>query len=325
MLKIGNIDLDMPFFQASLSGYSDYPMRVLARQYGAPLTFTGVMLDKIALHPKAVRKLQFQPEADEHPVGAQILGADPKTMAAAAAGFERIGFDLIDLNFACPAPKVLRRDRGGFLLNKPDTAIEIFRRVREAVKCPVMIKLRIGFGSNDGTRDNFWKVCQQAASDGIDALAIHGRTVKAKYRGNADWDILKEVKQKFPQTTIIGSGDLFDAETILKRLTSGGIDGVVIARGAIGNPWIFRDVRALLEGKPLPEKPDITEQGRVMKRHFEMILQRRRAIKGVRYFRKFTIRYCRRHPQRKKVQMALMAAQNQNEVLAAIKQWYGVG
>jgi tRNA-dihydrouridine synthase B len=325
MLKIGNIDLDVPFFQASLSGYSDYPMRVLARQYGSPLTFTGVMLDKIALHEKAVRKLQFQPEDDEHPVGAQILGADPKTMAAAAAGFERIGFDLIDLNFACPAPKVLRRGRGGFLLNKPDTAIEIFRRVREAVRCPVMIKLRIGFGSNDGTRDNFWQICEQASTDGIDALAIHGRTVKAKYRGNADWDILKQVKQKFPQTTIIGSGDLFDAETAVERYRSSGIDGVVIARGAIGNPWIFRDVRTLLEGKPLPEKPSITEQGRVMKRHFEMILQRRRMIKGVRYFRKFSVRYCRRHPQRKKVQSALMAAQNQNEVFAAIKQWYGVG
>lgn len=325
MLKIGDISLDMPFFQAPLSGYSDYPMRRLARQYGAPLTFTGVMLDKIALHPKAVRKLKFNPEADEHPVGAQILGADPKTMAQAAKGFESIGFDLIDLNFACPAPKVLRRGRGGFLLNKPDTAIEIYRRVREAVKCPVMIKLRIGFGSSDGTRDNFWKVCQQAASDGIDALSIHGRTVKAKYRGNADWDIIKKVKQRFPQTTVIGSGDLFDAETAVERFISSGVDGIIIARGAIGNPWIFRDIRAIIEGKPAPPAPGITEQGRVMLRHFEMVLQRQKMIKAVRYFRKFTIRYCRRHPQRKKVQMALMAAQDQNQVLAEIKKWYGVG
>lgn len=324
MLKIGNINLDVPFYQASLSGYSDYPMRVLARQFGSPLTFTGVMLDKIALHEKAVRKLQFNPEADEHPVGAQILGANPKTMAAAAANFEKLGFDLIDLNFACPAPKVLRRRRGGFLLNRPDAAIEIYRRVRDAVKCPVTIKLRIGFGSDDGTRDNFWQICEQASSDGVDAIAIHGRTVNKKYRGAADWDIIKQVKQKFPQTTIIGSGDLFDAQTAVDRYKSSGIDGVIIARGAIGNPWIFRDIRAIIEGKPAPPEPDITEQGRVMLHHFNMILQRRRNIKGIRYFRKFTIRYCKRHPQRKKVQTALMAPENQEQVLAEIKKWYGV-
>jgi nifR3 family TIM-barrel protein len=300
-------------------------MRHLARQYGAPLTFTGLMLDKIALHEKAVRKLKFNPQADEHPVGAQILGANPKTMAAAAASFERIGFDLIDLNFACPAPKVLRRRRGGFLLNRPDEAIEIFRRVRDAVTCPVTIKLRIGFGSEDGTRDNFWKICEQASIDGVDALAIHGRTVNKKYRGTADWDIIKEVKKKFPQTTVIGSGDLFDAETAVDRYRSTGIDGVIIARGAIGNPWIFTDIRAIIEGKPIPPAPDITEQGRVMLSHFEMVLKRQKMIKSVRYFRKFTIRYCKRHPQRKKVQMALMAAQNTDQVLAEIKKWYGVG
>jgi nifR3 family TIM-barrel protein len=325
MLKIGNISLSVPFFQASLSGYSDYPMRFLARQYGSPLTFTGVMLDKIALHPKAVKKLQFQPGDDEHPIGAQILGADPKTMAQAAKSFESIGFDIIDLNFACPAPKVLRRGRGGDLLNKPETAIEIFRRVRDAVKCPVMIKIRIGFGNDDRTQENFWQICEQLSGDGVDAITIHGRTVKTKYRGTANWDIFKEAKKKFPKTTIIGSGDLFDAETIVQRLASSKVDGVIIARGAIGNPWIFTNVRALLDGKPLPEKPTITEQGKVIRRHFEMILERRRMIKGIRYFRKFSVRYCRLHPQRRKVQAELMAAEDKNEVFDVIKHWYGIG
>ena len=324
MLKLGDISLDMPFFQAPLSGYSDYPMRRLAREYGAPLTFTGVMLDKIALHPKAVKKLKFNPGDDEHPVGAQLLGSDPETMARAAAGFESIGYDLIDLNFACPAPKVIRRRRGGYLLNMPDTIIQIYRRVREAVKCPVTMKLRIGMGHKGELRDNFWKVCEQASDEGIDALAIHGRTVNKKYRGTADWDIITEVKQRFPQTTVIGSGDLFDAETAVERYKSSGIDGVIIARGAIGNPWIFRDIRALIEGKPTLPEPSITEQGQVMLQHFEMVLQRQKMIKAVRYFRKFTVRYCRRHPQRKKVQMALMAAQNKDQVFAEIKKWYEV-
>jgi len=188
-----------------------------------------------------------------------------------------------------------------------------------------MIKLRIGFGNDDGTLENFWKICEQVTSDGVDALTIHGRTVKTKYRGTANWDILKEAKEKFPQTTIIGSGDLFDTETIVQRLATSSVDGVIIARGAIGNPWIFRNVRALLEGRPLPEKPDIIEQGQVMRRHFEMILERRRMIKGIRYFRKFSVRYCRLHPQRRKVQAELMAAEEKNEVFAVIKHWYGVG
>ena len=325
MLKLGRISLDVPFFQAPLSGYSDRPMRLLARQFGSPLTFTGVLLDKIALHPKAVKKLQFQPGDDEHPVGVQILGSEPETMARAAAGFEKIGYDLIDLNFACPAPKVLRRGRGGALLAKPEQVMEIYRRVRSAVSCPVLMKLRTGYDGSEASRENFWRICRDAQHQGVDAITIHGRTVGQKYRKTADWEIIAEVKKRFPQMTVIGSGDLFDAETAVERLKSSGVDGVIIARGAIGNPWIFRDACALFQGRPKPDPPGITEQGQIMLRHFELIAEMREMVKAVRYFRKFAVGYCRRHPNRKMVQIELMAAKNKDEVLATIKRWYGVG
>ena len=128
---------------------------------------------------------------------------------------------------------------------------------------------------------------------------------------------------------VFGSGDLFDAETAVERLTAHGLDGVMIARGAIGNPWIFTRARALFEGRPAPGPPGIVEQGKIMLRHFEMIgrmyMRRRKMIKAVRYFRKFISGYCKHHPQRRKVQMALMNAGDKEQLLAAVKHWYGVG
>ena len=256
MLKLGNLELDVPFFQAPLSGYTDRAMRILAKEFGAPLTFTGVLLDKIALHQQAVRKLGLAPGDDEHPVGAQILGADPGKMAMAAANFEQMGFDIIDLNFACPAPKVLRRSRGGALMTDPGKIREIFLRVRDSVKCPVTMKLRIGHGNGDENRQKFWQICENASADGADAVVIHGRTVLEKYRGKANWQLLAEVKRQFPEMTVVGSGDMFEAEDIAEKLAESRIDGVLIARGAIGNPWLFQQLRAVFEGTDEPACPN---------------------------------------------------------------------
>ncbi|MBN1804742.1 MAG: tRNA-dihydrouridine synthase family protein, partial [Sedimentisphaerales bacterium] len=158
MLKIGSLILKVPFIQAPLSGYSDYAMRRLGLDFGVPLTFSGVMLAKSAAHPKLLRNPAFRPHDDEHPVGAQILGNDPATMAKAARALEDAGYDLIDLNFACPVPKVVRRQRGGYLLKEPEMVMEIFNRVREVVTCPVTMKLRTGFDSSMESYDNFHRI-----------------------------------------------------------------------------------------------------------------------------------------------------------------------
>jgi tRNA-dihydrouridine synthase B len=324
LLKFGNLELDVPFFQAPLSGYTDRAMRVLAKEFGSPLSFTGVLLDKIALHPAAVRKLGLAPQEDEHPVGAQILGSDPVKMALAAVNFERIGFDIIDLNFACPAPKVLRRGRGGAMLDDPAKIREIYRRVRDSVKCPLTMKLRIGHGNGEENREMFWQICENAVADGIDGIVIHGRTVLEKYRGKSNWEILAEVKRKFPETTIVGSGDMFEAKEIVKRINESGVDGVIIARGAIGNPWLFQELRAIYEGRDDYLPPTLAEQGKVILRHYEMIAERLHGIKGIRYFRKFAVGYCKRHPQRKDSQMAIINVRNRDQIYAAVKEWFGV-
>lgn len=322
MLKFGNITLDLPFFQAPLSGYSDYAMRKLAHDFGCPLTFVGVMLAKSAAQPKVLAKAVFRPHDDEHPIGAQILGAEPAVMAKAAKDLVNAGYDLIDLNFACPAPKVLRRGRGGALLNQPDKAIEIFRQVRDAVTCPLSVKLRIGYNRKPESVDNFWGIVEGTINFGADALVVHGRTVVEKFRGVADWKILAEIKQNFPDTTIIGSGDLFDAETIVEKMNSTGVDGIVIARGAIGNPWIFRDLKALFETGTAQSGPSIEQQKQTILYHLQMVSQLYDKKKNTGYFRKFLANYSKLHPDRKKVGKILLAAQDKAQLLAAIEKCY---
>ena len=318
MLKIGNITLDVPFFQASLSGYSDYAMRAIARDLGAPLVFAGVFLAKSVLHPRVFNDPSFKPGEDEHPIGAQLLGEDPEIMAKAARSVRKAGYDLIDLNFACPAPKVVRRKRGGFLLNDPDRAIEIYNAVREAVDCPVTIKLRTSFDNK--SYDNFWNICSRASAGKVDALIVHPRAVCQRFTGSADWQFLAGVKKQFPRTIIIGSGDLLSADTIKNNIKNTGVDGAVIARGAVGNPWIFSQLR---EGENFVA-PTLGEQGLVISKHFCLFREIYGRKNAARYFRKFASAYCKLHPQRRKVQKAFFAAKTTEEFLAVVKQWYSV-
>jgi tRNA-dihydrouridine synthase B len=185
-----------------------------------------------------------------------------------------------------------------------------------------MIKLRIGFDDSERSRDDFWDICRRVAAIGPDAVCIHGRTVAQLYRGKADWSVLAEVKRKYPHLTLIGSGDIMTAESVVERLTSSGLDGVVIARGAVGNPWIFRDARALVEGNPLPPPPDLPEQAAVLADHLRMVLQLKPEHKGLMYFRKFAAGYSRHHPNRKTVQLELMAAKSRLQIEQAIHKHY---
>jgi tRNA-dihydrouridine synthase B len=321
-LKLGNLTLDVPFFQASLSGYSDYSMRTLARRFGCPFALTDVMLAKSAAHPQVLTKECFRPGADEHPVGAQILGKTPATMAKAARDLAAAGYDVIDVNCACPAPKVLRRGRGGALLDRPDTVIDILKAVRNSVHCPVLMKLRIGTNHSPQSQENFWEIVTRALAEGVDALVIHGRTVSERFRGKADWNIVAAVKARFPVATIIGSGDVFDPVAAIELLRKTGLDGFVVARGAIGNPWIFRDLRCVWEGRPLPPPPDLADQRLIMLEHLDRVLRGYPEKHGIGYFRKFLIYYVRRHPQRRQVVQALINAKTRAEVEAGINTWY---
>jgi len=324
MKKLSHLNLDAPFFQAPLSGYTDQPMRLLARQFGAPLTFSGLMLDKSVLAPGVLEKPHYAVTDQEHPVGAQLLGNDPDVMAQAARRLCEYGYDLIDLNFACPAPKVTQKQRGGFLLTQPDIALMIIKQVRQAISCPLLLKLRIGYDQSAQSQENFWHICEKALAAEVNGLVIHGRTVQSRYRDRADWNFISQVKKRFPHAFITGSGDIFTAEDVAEKLAHYDIDAVLIARGAIGNPWIFRESLALTSHLPKPPPPSLTEQGQIMLRHLDMILRLYPPRKAVPLFRKFCVHYCKRHPRRKKTQSALLAAQNPDSLRSTIINCYGL-
>ena len=272
-LRIGNIEIGFPVVQAALSGYSDTAMRIIARRLGAPYTLCEVLLDQFVVtagHSKKHHRLHVANE--EHPVGGQLMGANPIDFAPAAQRLVAAGFDVIDINFGCPVKKVLGRCRGGFLLSQPETALEIVSRVREAVPphVPVTVKMRRGIDNSTESRENFFTIFDGAFQRGVAAITVHGRTVEQRYIGPSSWDFLREVKQHAGNRTVLGSGDLFTPQACLAMLRETGVDGVTVARGAIGNPWIFNQARALAAGLPLPDPPRLHEQRSIIEEHYRL-------------------------------------------------------
>lgn len=324
-LRIGSIHLDFPVVQAALSGYSDWAMRVIARRHGAPYTLCEVMLDQTVLSLKDRRRTRHMLKVsdEEHPVGGQLMGADPEQFGPAAKRLVAAGFDVIDINFGCPVKKVLGRCRGGFHLSQPETALEIVARVREAVpeRVPVTLKMRRGIDDSPESRDNFYRIFDGAYALGVAAITVHGRTVVQRYDGPSNWEILREIKQHAGSRVVLGSGDLFTAQDCLDMMAFTGVDGVTAARGAIGNPWIFRQARALAEGHPA-EPPTIREQREVMAEHFRLAEEIYGPDRAGQMMRKFAIKYAQRHPRAIEVRDAFIRVSRSDEWFATLERWY---
>ncbi len=324
-LTIGDVEIGFPVVQAALSGYSDWPMRVIAKRLGAPYTLCEVMLDQFLVKVKdRQRNKHFLNISDEeHPVGGQLMGAEPEQFAAGAGRLVQAGFDVIDINFGCPVKKVLGRCRGGFHLSQPKVALEIVRRTRDAVpaEIPVTVKMRRGIDETPESRDNFFEIIDGAFASGIAAVTVHGRTVQQRYIGPSRWEFLTEVKQHVGEHIILGSGDLFTAEDCLSMMRQTGVDGVTVARGAIGNPWIFAQARALAAGQPLPPPPTIREQAGVIRTHYRLSEQLYGQRCGA-LMRKFGIKYSALHPEYESVRAGFIAVRGREEWEAILDRWY---
>ena len=327
-LCIGPLLLDFPVVQAALSGYSDTAMRLIARRLGAPYTLCEVMLDQFVLQVRERRRNHHLMRVDdeEHPVGGQLMGADPEMFGPAALRLVERGFDVIDINFGCPVKKVLGRCRGGFHLSQPETALEIVSRVRNTVppEIPVTVKMRRGIDDTAESRDNFYKIFDGAYALGVAAITVHGRTVAQRYDGPSRWEFLHELKQHAGDRVVLGSGDLFDAQSCLDMLRFTGVDGVTVARGAIGNPWIFRQARALAAGLLLPEPPTLFEQREVIAEHYALAEELYGADRCLPPMRKFGIKYSRLHPQHEKVRNAFCEVKQSGSWRDVLGEWYAV-
>jgi len=324
MLRIGHLQFDLPVVQAALAGFSDGPMRRIARRHGAPYALHEPLLDKLAIQPGGMRNKNPDLDGEDHPVGAQLMGADPARLAEAAARMAESGFDAVDINFGCAVSRALRRCRGGYLLGEPSTAIEILRRVRAAVpvEVPVTLKMRRGIDDSAESERNFFRIFDAAFEAGLAAVTVHGRTVKQRYVGRSNWQFIRRVKRHAGHQTVLGSGDLFTAADIVRMLAETGVDGVSVARGGIGNPWIFREVRARLAGEPPPAPPSVAEQGRVIREHFELSVAAQGEERAARIMRKFGVKYSERHPHSIPVRNAFVKSKTASEWLAVLDEWY---
>jgi nifR3 family TIM-barrel protein len=322
-LSLGNVSIGFPVVQAALSGYSDWAMRVIARRLGAPYTLCEVVLDQLVLQGGRKTRRYLRVSDEEHPVGGQLMGSDPEQFGPAAAELAA-GFDVIDINFGCPVKKVLGRCRGGYLLGQPATALEIVSRVREAVPphIPVTLKMRRGLDDSPQSRDNFFTIFDGAFERGAAAITVHGRTVQQRYIGPSRWEFLREVKQHAPSRIVLGSGDLFTARDCLEMMVQTGVDGVTAARGAIGNPWIFQQARALAAGLPLPDPPRLHEQREVIREHYALAAEIYGGEQAGRHMRKFGIKYSQLHPHSREVREAFIAVRRPEEWHAVLDRWY---
>ncbi len=324
-LQIGGIPLHSPYVQAALSGYSDWPMRVIARRLGAPYTICEVMLDKFLVEIKKSKKNRhlMRVGKEEHPVGGQLMGADPELFGPAAVKLVEAGFDVIDINFGCPVKKVLGRCRGGFHLSQPETAIEIISRVREHVppEIPVTVKMRRGIDDSPKSRDCFFEIFEAAWNLGVAAITVHGRTVTQRYDGPSNWELLREIKSHAGSNIVLGSGDLFNAAACVEMMNFTNMDGVTVARGAIGNPWVFRQAEAVANGQPVVY-PTLHEQRDVMAEHFRLAVEHYGPVKASRHMRKFGVQYAQLHPDPITLRDVFIKVNSPEDWQAILQTWY---
>lgn len=254
-MQIGNIEFkDKPVFLAPMEDVSDIGFRLLCRQFGADMVYTEfVSSDALIRDIKKTKEKIFFSE-QERPIGIQIYGSDPDAMVEAAKICEDADPDLIDINFGCPVRKIAGKGAGSGMMRTPEVMLEITGRVVKAVKKPVSVKTRLGW---DEDSKIIVRLAEQLQDCGIVALTIHGRTRSQMYKGEADWALIGEVKNN-PRMhiPIIGNGDVESEEQCRKRFDETGVDAVMIGRGSIGAPWIFREVKHFLQtGEHLPKEP----------------------------------------------------------------------
>lgn len=281
-LKIGNINLESPFLLAPLAGITDAPMRRICKNRGAALTYSEMISAKgLWYGDKNTERLLFIYE-DEGPVALQLFGSEPETMSFAAAKLEDRPNIILDVNMGCPVPKVVKNGEGSALLKNPELAGEIIEAMTKATEKPVTAKIRMGWDEHSVNAVETARILEQA---GAAAVAVHGRTREQYYTGKADWDIIRAVKQAV-NIPVIGNGDVFSGRDAIDMMEQTGCDFVMIARGALGNPWIFAEAKAIHEGSEPPKAPDASQKREIIEKHFCDLLQLKGEYAAVREMRK---------------------------------------
>ena len=314
-LRIGNVEIEKPLLLAPMAGVTDLPFRLLCKEQGAGLVCTEMVSAKAILYKNKNTGLLMAIDERERPAALQLFGCEPETMAEAARQIQERNFDILDVNMGCPVPKVVNNGEGSALMKDPRLAGEIVRALVKAVKKPVTVKIRKGFDEDQVNAVEMARILEDA---GAAAIAVHGRTREQFYSGKADWEIIRRVKEAV-SIPVIGNGDVDSPEKAAAMFRETGCDGVMIARGAQGNPWIFsRTLRYLEEGVLLPP-PDRQAVKKMIFRHMEMLIAAKGTYTGIREMRKHVAWYTAGFPHSAKLRGKINTVESPEELREALE------
>ena len=286
-MKIGNVNLANPYILAPMAGVTDLPFRLLCKEQGAGLLCMEMISAKALQYKNKNTKALLAIHPEEYPVSLQLFGSDPKIMSEMAKMIEELPFQILDINMGCPVPKVVRNGEGSALMKNPKLVEELLSALVRKVHKPVTVKFRKGF---DDDHVNAVEIAKIAESCGVAAIAVHGRTRQQYYSGKADWDIIRQVKEAV-SIPVIGNGDVTDGKDAQRMFEETECDGVMIGRGAQGNPWIFQDLIHFEETGQEPKKRSAGEVREMMLRHAKLQMEYKGDYTAIREMRKHVAWY----------------------------------
>lgn len=315
-LKIGNVELENNIVLAPMAGITDLPFRLICKEFGPGLVYTEMISSKGLFYNDDKTKLLLNMEGEKRPVAVQIFGSDIESMKYAAEYISKYA-DIIDINMGCPAPKVVKNGDGSKLLLNLELAGKIAQEVVKSAKVPVTIKMRTGWSKDNIVAVEAAKIFEQA---GVSAITVHGRTREEYYGGNADWDIIKEVKENV-KIPVIGNGDIKSPEDAKKILEDTNVDGIMIGRASLGNPWIFRDIINELSGK---EKQEVSKEEKleVIIKHIKLAVEEKGEIVAVKEMRKHIAGYIKNMREASKYRDLINKIDNKDELIACLTEYF---
>ncbi len=313
-LKIGSTELSSPVILAPMAGVTDLPFRLLCKEQGAGLLCMEMVSAKAIYYNNKNTEALMEIREEERPVSLQLFGSDADIMAEMAKRIEERPFDILDINMGCPVPKVVNNGEGSALMKNPALVEEIVRKVAGAIQKPVTVKIRKGF---DDAHCNAVEIAKIAEEAGAAAIAVHGRTREQYYTGKADRDCIRAVKEAV-RIPVIGNGDVVDAASAKALLDATGCDGIMVGRGAQGNPWIFREITTFLETGELPPRPTSAEVRQVVERHAALQLAIKGEYTGVREMRKHLAWYTAGYPNSARFRQQINSMESMDDLLKSL-------
>ncbi len=313
-LSIGSLHLSGCALLAPLAGISDLPYRLVNRRHGCGFAFTEMISARSLVNDSRRTLRMLALDRRDRPLGVQLVGSDAQVLCRAIELLAPFTFDLVDLNAACPARKVVGVGQGAALMRDPAKLERLLRAMVAASTAPVTVKIRSGW---DASSRNALEVAQRAQDAGVQAVIIHGRSRSQGYGGRVDYDVIAQVKQALA-IPVIGSGDVFSAVHVLEMLSRTGCDAVTVARGALGNPWIFEEIQAALAGEPPPRRPGPDQICACMQEHLDMSVDLYGEELGIKHFRKFFGWYTRGFYRIRPLRSAAFQCRTRAELAAII-------